>query len=361
MKIDKISFENCIKKTKIPFKLKKKHYLIKGKFPVVSQESNLISGYHNKIDDVYRVNKPVLIFGDHTQVLKYVDFDFVAGADGVKILLPIDKINTKYFYYLLKLLIPKSTGYARHYRFLKKLYLPIPSLEIQKKIVSKLDVAFTEIDNAIELFKSKKTKLESLEILLHSKIFNDIKFQKIKLSEVVEYVKKNAKNSKLPYIGMENISSSTMKIVGEISVPESTSSTFEFDQSVVLFGRLRPYLRKALLPNFKGQCSTEIFCVKPNHKLIRDYLAYWLLEPKVSKAINSTSTGARMPRANMKALLNFQIPLPPIPEQKSLIKKIKLAFEEFNITKNSINRCKENYLALKSKILLNEFEQIKLI
>ena len=90
-----VPFEQCIQNTSIPYKLQKKDYLKKGNFPVVSQESKLISGYHNESSHIFKISKPVVIFGDHTQILKYIDFDFVVGADGVKILLPNENIDTK--------------------------------------------------------------------------------------------------------------------------------------------------------------------------------------------------------------------------------------------------------------------------
>lgn len=150
----------------------------------------------------------------------------------------------------------------------------------------------------------------------------------VKLGDVVSYAKSNAQGTSLPYVGMENIASETMELIGEISIPESTSTTFEFDESHVLFGRLRPYLRKVLVPGFRGQCSTEIFCLKPSRELLREYLAYWLLEPTVSKKIDATSTGARMPRANMNKLLEFDVTLPPLAEQQRIVAKLDAAFVE---------------------------------
>ena len=132
----------------------------------------------------------------------------------------------------------------------------------------------------------------------------------VKLRDVVCFDKKNGKDSGLPYVGMENIASESMQLVGTIEIPETTSSSFEFDETHVLYGRLRPYLKKVLLPNFKGQCSTEVFCLKPSKVLLRGYLAYWLLNPSTAAAIEQTSTGARMPRANMNAILDFQFQLP---------------------------------------------------
>ena len=121
-----LPFEKCLQKVKAPFKLPKKDYREVGLFPVVSQEAALISGYHDDANHLFNVDEPVVIFGDHTQVLKYVDFSFVMGADGVKILKPINDIDAKYFYYALKTLMPKGTGYARHYKLLKELTISYP-------------------------------------------------------------------------------------------------------------------------------------------------------------------------------------------------------------------------------------------
>ena len=69
---------------------------------------------------MFKVDKPIVIFGDHTKVLKYVDFSFVKGADGVKVLLPISQIDSKFFSYQLQSIKLKDLGYARHFRLLKE-------------------------------------------------------------------------------------------------------------------------------------------------------------------------------------------------------------------------------------------------
>ena len=166
-----IPFENCLEKTKIKFKLPKKDYRESGEYPIVSQEESLISGYHDDISYIFKVAKPIVVFGDHTLALKYIDFDFIVGADGVKILQPKKTINPKYFYYVLKALMPKMTGYARHYKLLKKLDIPVPPLPEQERIVAKLDTAFAEIDEAIKLTVEKEATLKSLKkSILSSKL-----------------------------------------------------------------------------------------------------------------------------------------------------------------------------------------------
>ena len=82
------NFEDCLEKATYTNKIQRKNFLEFGEFPIISQESNFINGYWNNEKDLLKIEKPVIIFGDHTQVLKYIDFDFVLGADGVKILKP---------------------------------------------------------------------------------------------------------------------------------------------------------------------------------------------------------------------------------------------------------------------------------
>ena len=173
----------------------------------------------------------------------------------------------------------------------------------------------------------------------------------VKLGDVVSYTKSNAEGSRLPYVGMENIASETLELIGDIHVPESTSTTFEFNESHVLFGRLRPYLRKVLIPSFRGQCSTEIFCLKPSCELLREYLAYWLLESTVSKQIVSTSTGARMPRANMNKLLEFEFVLPPLAEQQRIVAKLDAAFAEIESSIKLVETKQANAEKLKASLL----------
>ena len=94
--------KDCIEKVFYTKKIQKKDFLKKGKFPIISQEENYINGYWDNEIDVFRIkNQPIVIFGDHTRVIKYIDFDFVLGADGVKIIKPIYKINPKFFYYFI--------------------------------------------------------------------------------------------------------------------------------------------------------------------------------------------------------------------------------------------------------------------
>ena len=84
------SFEN---KTSSNKKLPTKDYSNSGKFAVVDQGQEFIGGYSDKSDFVFDGELPIIVFGDHTKCIKYIDFPFIQGADGVKILKPISSCS----------------------------------------------------------------------------------------------------------------------------------------------------------------------------------------------------------------------------------------------------------------------------
>ncbi len=116
-----------------------------GKYPVISQSANYIEGYCDRADKLY-TKSPVVIFGDHTRAVKFIDFEFVVGADGVKIFIPL--LSPKYTYYLICYAASQieNKGYARHYSLLSKVPLFIPPLKEQKRIVNAIDAILEVMD-----------------------------------------------------------------------------------------------------------------------------------------------------------------------------------------------------------------------
>jgi len=163
-----------------------------------------------------------------------------------------------------------------------------------------------------------------------------------KLGEVCKIEKKKYNGSNLAYVGMEDIESNTGRFLGS-KIPKSVkSSTFKFTSEHILYGRLRPYLNKVMLPDFEGHCSSEIFPIKVSKELDRSFLFYWLTQKKIILKIDETCTGTRMPRANMEKVLNFSLVIPPIEEQKRIVEILDKAFEgiaqaEANTRRNLIN------------------------
>lgn len=139
---------DCLVNVKVPIKVPRSSFLSEGTYPIISQESDFINGYWNNTEDAVQVDGPVVVFGDHTQVLKLIDFDFVVGADGVKILKPKDFLDAGFLRYFLEANPIKSLGYARHYRHISGIPIALPLMEEQKRIVAILDQAFAALDLA---------------------------------------------------------------------------------------------------------------------------------------------------------------------------------------------------------------------
>ena len=129
-----------------------------------------------------------------------------------------------------------------------------------------------------------------------------------------------------PFLGLENIESSTGRLVGdpaakEESAPsatgeaESLSNTFE--PGDVLFGKLRPYLAKAWVAAFPGRCTTELLVMQPVEAESR-FLRYVCLSRDFIDAVDASTFGSKMPRADWDFIGNMAVPVPRIPQQRAI-------------------------------------------
>jgi Restriction endonuclease S subunits len=158
-------------------KLKQSDYKAIGKFPVIDQGQEYVAGFYDDETMVFDKDLPVILFGDHTRIIKYVDFPFICGADGLKIIIPKENFHRKYFYYaLLNLNIP-SRGYNRHFKILKEKLIPLPPLDEQQKIANILKT----IDQKIQAEEKKKQALQNLfKTLLQKLMTGKIRVKKAK-------------------------------------------------------------------------------------------------------------------------------------------------------------------------------------
>jgi len=175
-----VKFENTILKKRIKVgKIKQQEYKKIGECPVIDQSQNYIAGYTDKKDKLYQGVLPVIIFGDHTRIFKFVDFPFVAGADGVKVILPDNsKFDSKFFYYAMLNLKIESRGYNRHYPLLREKKISHPPLSEQQEIAHILNT----VDKKIETEEKKKATLKELfKTMLNKLMTGEIRLKDIEL------------------------------------------------------------------------------------------------------------------------------------------------------------------------------------
>ena len=102
------------------------------------------------------------------------------------------------------------------------------------------------------------------------------------------------------------------------SVTERVSTKYRFEVGDILFGRLRPYLKKWWRADRPGVCSTEIWPLVPDRLRIHSKFLYALVQAgRLSDAAN-VSYGTHMPRADWNVVAEVRIPLPPLPEQRAI-------------------------------------------
>lgn len=120
-----------------------------GTYPVVTQEAeNEIAGYTDVETPI--TDLPLVVFGDHSCTFKYIDYEFVRGADGTQLMkFNSDVVIPKYMYFLLQHTeIPNAGRYERHYKYLKELTVYVPALTDQQRIVAQVEQYEAEIRKA---------------------------------------------------------------------------------------------------------------------------------------------------------------------------------------------------------------------
>jgi len=136
-------------------------YQITGKYPIVDQGQISIVGYTDNIEPIICKQDGAIIFGDHTRIFKYVDYNFCVGADGTQVLFCKDDICTKFIYYLCNILEIPNTGYNRHYKYVKEMIYNIPKSSKEQQaiatILSDMDKEITELETQRDKYRLIKS------------------------------------------------------------------------------------------------------------------------------------------------------------------------------------------------------------
>lgn len=149
-------------------KIKASEYKAGGRFKIIDQGQKEVAGY---TDDELLVNKthsPIIVFGDHTRVFKYEQSPIALGADGAKALAVNPRLaNPLYIYYYLRSINLKEAGYSRHFKFLKRVRIPIPEKEGRPNLDEQIRIAHV-LSKVEWVIAQRKQHLQQLDDLLKS-------------------------------------------------------------------------------------------------------------------------------------------------------------------------------------------------
>lgn len=371
-------YKNIVNKISTPAdkKTKQKDYLKDGKFPIVDQGQELIGGYSDDESNVLDCTLPVIVFGDHTKCVKYIDFPFCPGADGIKVLQPKEGILPKYLFYLTMYLTYKieDKGYARHYQYIEKKIVDIPSLGEQATIVEKIEELFSQIDTGIETLGKIKTQLNTYKQALLKTVFED-GTEEHRLEELCEFITKGTTPKKdkmnndgagIPFIKVYNLTfdSSLDFSIDPTFVDEGTHKGF-LTRSVVYPGDVLmnivgpPMGKVSIVPDTypEWNINQAIARFRCHNELNNKYLAYYLNYAKtVENMMKKSKATAGQFNLTLEICRDITIPLPKLEEQNRIVKRLD---EELSVCKqieNTVANALAQAEALRQSVLKKAFE-----
>lgn len=323
------TLEKLCKTNTPPKKISSKNIKDVGDYPVIDQGAEFISGFTNDEQAILQKNE-YIIFGDHTENIKFVDFAFAQGADGIKILTSLN-CNCKYLYYCFSNNYVKTGKYSRHWSDAKSTLIPVPPLPVQNEIVRILD-NFTEltIELTTELTTELTARKKQYEYYRDSLLSfgDDVEWKT--LGECVLKISKirwgENKEESFQYIDLSSVNRDDNKIY-ETKAIYSDNAPSRAQQIVVkndvIFGSTRPMLKRyCLVPEeYDNQiCSTGFCVLRANLNLVLPKWVFYNISTSAFYTyVEKNQKGASYPAISDKEIKAYKIPLLPIDEQQRII------------------------------------------
>ena len=301
-------------------KLKKNEYSEEGEYPIIDQGQDFIIGYTNKESALFDLDEYV-IFGDHTESVKYVDFRFAQGADGIKVL-KTDKsyLKPRYLYHAILNFYERQGKYMRHFSLLKQTEIPIPSPEIQEKIVEILD-KFTnyvtelqsELQSRTKQYTYYRDKLLSEEYLtkMTKEMEEDRKVNTLRLEEICEFKRgKRLVKSELQEDGEFPVYQNSIIPLGYYH-----EKNFERDNTFIISAGAAGEI---VYSDREFWAADDVYVLKTKENITSKYLYYLLLSKQY--IIKSKVRKASIPRLSKDDIEKILVDIPPLSLQNKIVK-----------------------------------------
>ena len=225
-----------------------------------------------------------------------------------------------------------STFESINHKQIQSLRIPLPPLEVQEKIVAKLDGYQKILDGAKQIVENYKSTIKI-----------DPDWPLVELGEVCN----KATDSIMPkefkgettYIGLENIEANSGAILGETwkDITKIKSTKLRFTKEDILYGKLRPNLNKVWFSDRNGICSTDIMVLRFDRSRTSSFFYSFILKARwFNKKVLLGISGAQLPRVNYDYFKAISIPLPPLETQQKLVAEIEAECELVEANKKLI-------------------------
>lgn len=362
--------------------LKQREYLKQGLYPVIDQGANLVGGYSDEESLLVHLEQPVIVFGDHTKCVKWVNFKFVVGADGTKILGTKKQLDPRFAYFQLLSKELASKGYARHFALLRKEAFWAPPLDVQKRIVETLEDHLSRLDKALSEVQFGRNLL-SLErrALLHSafvgELFEDTRAERvtqtllgwdqkslyeITLRNVQKIDPANLGRESFRYIEIGSFELHNGRIVAPTPIPTKGAPSRARQQIAhgdTVFSTVRPYMRKIGIvgSDLDGEIASTGFCVlRPDtNQVLPEYLALLSKSDVVLDQVLPLQRGASYPAVSDKDILSAQVFIPPLEVQKQIVESLEDHLSRLDKTSQTLDLVEHEANQLRRSLLHSAF------
>lgn len=338
-----------INKTDSKKKIQQKSYLNTGDYAVVDQGQNLIGGYTDDASLQYDGELPVVVFGDHTRCVKYIDFKFVQGADGVKILLPVKSYDSKFFYYAIMNLNIPNMGYRRHFPLFDKLSLPLSPLSEQQRIVERIEKLFAKLDEAKERLQEVADSFAVRKAAILHKAFtgeltkqwrrengvSDESWEEKKGEDFFEYVTSGSRGWAKYYsdkgsifVRMGNLNHGTIEldlsdiqyvelpdqVEGQRSKLQKNDILISITADVGMIGLVRE--------DMDAYINQHVALARPKNDLYAEFLAWYFVSDVGLQQMQNKQRGATKIGLGLQDIRSIILKIPTLPEQHEIVRLI---------------------------------------
>ncbi len=327
--------EVFIDKTKYGVKVQTSEYGKQGKYIIIDQGQSQIAGYTDREEGLFE-EVPVVIFGDHTRVVKYVDEPFFLGADGVKVLRSRDEnANYKYLYYALKNAKIPNTGYNRHFKWLKEVKINYPDSNKQAEIVDVLD-------HVSDIISKRETELQILDNLIKARfvelfgdpVLNSREWPVCELSEYIQFLTSGSRGwaqyfteTGEYFITIKNVKNCriTLNDVQHIIPPDNAEAkrtrVKEGDLLISITADLgRTGVVSKEIADHGGFINQHLTCIRLDQSAVRPlYVAYYMESDAGKSQFLSKNQSAVKAGLNFNSINSLRLMVPPIELQDVFI------------------------------------------
>ena len=367
-------YKDIVKKIPISAekKTKQKQYLNSGVLPIIDQGQQIIGGYTDDISKKIDCDLPVIVFGDHTRCVKLIKFAFAPGADGIKVVKPVDNsVLIEYLFYATKYLVTKirDKGYARHYQDVEKQELEIPTVLKQKEIVLKLEKDLSSLDNAVETLNKTKEQLAVYRQAVLKEAFGKFT-EKKRIKEVSNFVTSGSRGwakyydgTGARYISITDLTRDGITLkddnIQHVKLPENAEGKrSRLKGNDVLVSITADLGSIALIPENiqEAYINQHIAMIRFNNSMQGKFMAWYLKSDYGQKDLLKNKRGGGKLGLGLDDIRDTFVPIVDNEEAMMTVNQIDARLSACDNIKNSIDVIQKQAEAMRQSILKEAFE-----